>query len=329
MTNGNITSGTGRRADLNKNMRFGLPWFTIPEGGNYNKNFYLFDAISLLDDRLQISLGARYDKIGQFLAPTQFTTSQWTYRYGAVFKLTPAVHLFALHNESFLPNSVTASQAFGYFVAPQQGKQDEAGVRLNLLNKRVRLSASVYKITSTNIVQNNPFGNVGVVPPIPSNNFAFVPGIKNNGFDLEATVNVSRDAQLLFTYARYDIKNAAGPAQLASGIKEFEVNNVPTNQFSLWGKYAVPVDGLRGLSLNAGYRYIGSRPAGGIGALPALYLDSYGIADAGLSYTRGRWSFSVLTRNLFDTYAFRLASSSSRLYPEEPRETSFTASFKF
>ena len=133
----------------------------------------------------------------------------------------------------------------------------------------------------------------------------------------------------MFTYARYDIKNAAGPAQLALGIKEFEVNNVPTNQFSLWGKYAVPVDGLRGLSLNAGYRYIGSRPAGGIGALPALYLDSYGIADAGLSYTRGRWSFSVLTRNLFDTYAFRLASSSSRLYPEEPRETSFTASFKF
>ena len=329
ITNGNIVSGSGRRADLNKNMRFGLPWLTIPEGGNYNKNFYLFDAISLLDDRLQISLGARFDKIGQFLAPKQFTTTQWTYRYGAVFKLTPAVHLFALHNESFLPNSVTASQAFGYFVAPQQGKQDEAGVRLNLLNKRVRLSASVYKITSTNIVQNNPFGNVGVVPPIPSNNFAFVPGIKNNGFDLEATVNVSRDAQLLFTYARYDIKNAAGPAQLALGIKEFEVNNVPTNQFSLWGKYAVPVDGLRGLSLNAGYRYIGSRPAGGIGALPALYLDSYGIADAGLSYTRGHWSFSVLTRNLFDTYAFRLASSSSRLYPEEPRETSFTASFKF
>jgi iron complex outermembrane recepter protein len=329
VTNGNIISGTGRRPDLNNNMRLGLPWATIPAGGNYDKNFYLFDAISLLDERLQLSLGARYDKIGQFLAPTQFTTTRWTYRYGAVFKLTPAVHFFALHNEAFLPNSVTASQAFGYFVAPQQGKQDEAGVRLNLLNKRVFLSASAYKITSTNIVQNNPFGNVGVVPPIPANNFAFVPGVSNQGYDVDATINVASNTQLIFSYAHYDIKNAAGPAQLAQGIKEFAVNNVPSDQFSLWGKYAFHVYGLRGLSLNAGYRYIGRRPAGGIGALPVLYLNGYAIADAGLSYTRGRWTFSVLTRNLLDTYAFRLASSSSRLYPEEPRETSFSVSAKF
>ena len=325
----NFTNSTGRRPDLNDNMRFGVPWLTIPRGGNYNKNFYLFDAISLLDDRLQLSLGARYDKIGQFLAPTQFTTSQWTYRYGAVYKITPLVSVFALHNESFLPNQVAASQAFGFFVTPQQGKQDEAGLRLSLFNKRVLLSASAYKISTTNVVQNNPFGNVGVVPPVPSNNFAFVPGISNRGYDLDATINLSRDSQLIVSYARYDIKNAAGPVQLAQGIREFPVNNVPSDQFALWGNYGVPLPALRGLSLRAGYRYVGSRPAGGIGALPALYLDGYGIADAGIGYVRGRWSFNLLTRNVFDTYAFRLASSTSRLFPEEPRETSLSISAKF
>jgi outer membrane receptor protein involved in Fe transport len=325
----NFTNSTGRRTDLNNNMRFGVPWLTIPPGGNYDKNFYLFDAISLLDERLQISLGARYDKIGQFLAPTQFTATQWTYRYGAVYKFTPSVSVFALHNESFLPNSVAASQAFGYFVAPQKGKQDEAGLRLSLFNKRVLLSASAYKISSTNVVQNNPFGNVGVVPPIPSNNYAFVPGVSNKGYDLDATINLSRDSQLIASYAHYDIKNAAGPAQLAQGIREFPVNNVPSDQFSLWGNFGVPLPALHGLSLRAGYRYIGSRPAGGIGALPALYLNGYGVADAGIGYVRGRWSFNLLTRNVFDKYAFRLASSSSRLYPEEPRETSLSASVKF
>jgi outer membrane receptor protein involved in Fe transport len=324
-----INTSTGKRADLNNNMRLGLPWLTIPEGGNYDKNVYFFDAVSLLDERLQISLGARYDSIGQFLAPTEFTASHWTYRYGAVYKVLPYLHLFALHNESFLPNSVAASQAFGYFVEPQQGKHDEFGIRLSLLKKRVLLSASVYKITSTNVVQNNPFGNVGVVPPIPANNFAFVPGITNKGFDIDATINVSRNSQLIASYSHYDIKNAAGPAQLAQGITEFPVNNVPSDQFALWGKYMVPSQTLKGLGLNVGYRYIGRRPAGGIGALPAIYLNSYDVVDAGISYARGSWTFNLLTRNVFNTFAFRLASSSSRLYPEEPRETSFTISKKF
>jgi outer membrane receptor for monomeric catechols len=178
-------------------------------------------------------------------------------------------------------------------------------------------------------VQNNPFGNVGVVPPIPANNFAFVPGITNKGFDLDTTINVSRNSQLIASFAHYDINNAAGPAQLAQGIKEFPVNNVPSNQFALWGKYSVPVESLRGLSVNAGYRFIGRRPAGGIGALPAIYLDSYDVVDAGLGYTRGRWSFTLLSRNVLNTFTFRLASSSTRLYPEEPRETTLSVSTRF
>ncbi|MEO7598065.1 MAG: TonB-dependent receptor plug domain-containing protein [Opitutus sp.] len=324
-----FNSSSGKRSDLNNNTRFGLPWLTIPRGGNYDKNIYFFDAISMLDDKLQLSGGARYDSIGQYLAPTQYTASQWTYRYGAVYKFTPDLSIFAIHNESFLPNSVTASAAFGYFIEPQKGKQDEVGIRYSLLNKRLLLSASSYKITTTNVVQNNPFGNVGVVPPIPSNNFAFVPGISNRGFDLDATINLSPGSQILLSYAHYDMTNAAGPAQIAQGIKEFPVNNVPSNQFTAWGKYSLPSGSLKGLSLNAGYRYIGRRSAGGIGALPALYLNSYDMFDAGFTYVRGNWSVTVLSRNIFDTYAFRLASSSSRLYPEEPRETSVTVSVKF
>ena len=85
----------------------------------------------------------------------------------------------------------------------------------------------------------------------------------------------------------------------------------------------------RGHPFNAGYRYIGHRPAGGISAQPVFNFTGCAIADAGLGYTHGRWTFNVRTRNLFGTYAFRLAWSLSRLYPDELREINFSALDKF
>ncbi len=312
-----------------KTMKVGLPWLTVPDPNNYDKDIYVFDAMSLMNDRLQISAGARYDKIAQYVAPTTFYKDQMTYRYGAVFKILPQLHVFALHNESFLPNPVAASAAFGFFLPPQQGKQDEAGVRLPLLAGKLLLEGSVYKITTTNVVQSNPFGNVGVVPPIPANNFSIVPGVTNKGFDLSAKVNLSRSTQLIASYTHTDIFNAAGPAQLAQGITQFDVNNVPAEQYAAWMKYTPQTAALRHFSVNLGYRFTGRRSGGAVGSVPALYLNSYGVWDTGLSYTRGSWEANLSIRNLTDVYAFRSAPAANRLYPEDPREFTFSIRTKF
>lgn len=281
-----------------------------------------------MHDRLQLSAGARYDKVGQFVNNTEYTASQWTIRYGAVFKITQEIHVFALHNESFLPNSAAASAAFGYFLAPQKGKQNEAGVRLHLFDQRLLLEASYYDITSTNVVQSNPFGNVGVVPPIPANNYAIVPGVTNHGVDVDAKLNLSKNTQIIASYAHYNITNAAGPVQLATGITSFPVNNVPDDQLSLFAKYSPEIAAIKGLYFTGGYRYTGRRPAGAIGAVPALYLNGYGVVDAGMGYGIGRYSLSLMLRNAFNIYAFRTAPAYNRLYPEEPRALTVTLKIK-
>jgi outer membrane receptor protein involved in Fe transport len=290
---------------------------------------YVFDDVGLWSDRIHLSLGARHDDLSQIVGPVTYTAKRWTYRYGAVFKITPALSVFALHNESFLPNPQSAAQAFNRYIAPQSGTHEEAGLRASFWKNRLTLEASVYKISNTNVVQNDPFGNVGIVPPDPRNNYKFVDGLSNKGYDLDAKVNLTADTQLIASYAHYNAYAAGNPAQVAAGIARFEVNNLPKDQLTLWGKWSVPVERLRGLALRLGYRYMGERPAGGIGSPPSLWLNSYSLVDIGAGYTWKKWDFDIIVRNVFDRYAFSTASALNRIYPEKPRDAALTIRTRF
>ena len=321
-----IKNSTG--VPYNNNIKFGVPWLTVPAGGNYDKDLYFFDAASLFNNKLDLSAGARLDEVGANVNNTEYATRVWTFRFGGVYKLLPQLSVYALHNQSFVPNPTAASAAFGYYIAPSRGKQDEVGVRVNLLDNHLELDGSLYKISTTNVVQNNPFGNVGVVPPIPANNYVLVPGESNTGFDLNATYNISSRSQIIASYSHYNIAQIGSPT--AAGVyPEFAVNNVPSNQFALWGKYASPPALLKGLAVMVGDRYVGRRSAGAVGSPPALYLGSYNVVDAGLEYGKGHWRLNLLVHNVFNVYTFEDAPATNRLYPLEPRETTVSLRYKF
>jgi len=321
-----IKNSTG--VPYNDNIKFGLPWLSVPDGGNYDKDLYFFDAASLLHDRLQLSAGARLDEVGANVNNAEFTTRVWTFRFGGVYKILPQLHVYVLHNQSFVPNPTAASAAFGYYIPPSRGKQDEVGLRLFSTDQRFELDVSLYKISTTNVVQNNPFGNVGVVPPIPANNYVLVPGENNTGVDLNAKFNVTRTTQLIATYSHYNLAEIGAP-NAAGVLPEFAVNNVPSDQLALWAKYGPPVPWLRGVAFTLGDRYVGRRSAGAVGSAPAFYLNSYTAVDAGVSYGRDHWSANLLVHNVFNVYAFEDAPATNRLYPLEPREETLSLRYKF
>ena len=312
----------------NDNIRGGLPWLTVPPGGNYDKDLYFFDAASLFNGRLQLSGGARLDEVGSYVNTTEFSTRVWTFREGAVYKILPQLEVYALHNQSFVPNPTAASAAFGYYIPPARGKQDEVGARIHLLNNHLELESSLYKIATTNVVQNNPFGNVGVVPPIPANNYVLVPGESNTGIDFKATLNIAASTQVIASLSHYNVAVIGAPT--ANGVfPEYAVNNVPANQFALWGKHYLPSDWIKGFAVMVGDRYVGRRSAGAVGSAPAFYLNSYNVVDAGGEWSSGRWRISLLVHNALNVYAFEDAPASNRLYPLEPRETTLSLRYKF
>ncbi|MGH7960013.1 MAG: TonB-dependent receptor, partial [Opitutaceae bacterium] len=306
-------------------------------------SYYFFDALSLLEARLQISLGLRHDNIRQEYrdassATQTATASQWTRRVGFVYKFRPALHVYALYNESFSPNATGALNAWQTALAPQDGEQREAGVRLNLWKDRVAIDASYFEISNKNVYQSDPFGKLPTrFPPgtdlttIPNTVlWPNTPGLDNKGFDIDAKVSLSRDTQILIAYTHNDMK-ATGTLtqQLALGSATYPVNNVPGNQFSVWAKWTPSERWLQAFTFNAGYRYVGARLGGPVGNVGQIELGAYGMVDAAVGYRYKRWQANLTVRNVLDEYAFRTASGADRLYPEKPRHAVLSITTRF
>lgn len=317
--------------------------FDVPFLTETPDSFYFFDALSLLEDRLQISLGLRHDDINQQYrdaagATQRATSSQWTRRAGFVYKFRPALHVYALYNESFNPNATGALNAWQTALAPQDGEQREAGVRLNLWRDRLAIDASYFEITNTNVYQNDPFGRVptrfppGTDPDSIPLTFSWpnTPGLENKGFDVDAKLRISRDTQMIVAYTHNDMR-ATGTItqQEALGSATYSVNNVPDHQFSLWGKWTPSEGPLRNFNFNAGYRYVGERFGGPVGNVGQIALSSYGMVDAAIGYRYKRWTANLTVRNVLDKYAFRTASGADRLYPEKPRHAVLSITMRF
>ncbi|MEO6003897.1 MAG: TonB-dependent receptor [Opitutus sp.] len=317
--------------------------FEFPYLTEKPSSYYFFDALSFLEERIQISLGLRHDDINQQYLDagkvTQNATStQWTKRVGAVYKIRPWVHVYALYNESFNPNPTGALNAWQTALAPQDGQQKEGGIRLFLLDDRVSIDASYFDISNKNVYQNDPFGKLPTrFPPgtdlttIPNTvEWPNTPGLQNTGFDLDFKIRVSRDTQVIASYTHNDMR-ATGTLtqQLALGSTTYPVNNVPDTQYSLWGKWTPTEGRLRGFNFSLGYRYVGDRPGGPIGNVAQVLLSDYGMVDAGFGYRYKRWTASVTVRNVFDEYAFRTATGPDRIYPEKPRHAILTVSTQF
>lgn len=77
----------------------------------------------------------------------------------------------------------------------------------------------------------------------------------------------------------------------------------PKTQASLFGSYAIPLDSGDDVVINASYAWQGDvlSRAGGRGS--SLTLDSYGVANASVSYNAESWSATVFVNNVFDEFA--------------------------
>ena len=70
--------------------------------------------------------------------------------------------------------------------------------------------------------------------------------------------------------------------------------------------------------------------AGGpVGNVAQINLSGYGLTDAAIGYHYQRWTMNLTVRNVFDKYAFRLASGADRIYPEKPRHAILSVTTHF
>lgn len=300
-----------------------IPWIDVTPN-----TYYFHDDVSFLNDRGVISLGVRHDEIEQNVLGAMSAFNQWTYRYGAIAKVRDWVHLYASHSESFTANPSAAANDLRRVIPPQNGTQDEVGLRFAFWRRRLNLTVAAFRLENSNLVVRNAFAPVGAPPEAF---WTFIDGTKIKGFDVDATLNLTPETQILASYAYLDGSNTPTPEQvLASpGIREIPLNLTARDQLTFWGKWTAGSSRLKNLSIRAGYRWIGERPGGRLGFAPDMWLPGYGIADLGAGYRWKRTTVDFLVRNIFDKYAFRSTGGEALVFPEKPRNATVRIKYTF
>jgi iron complex outermembrane receptor protein len=280
------------------------------------------DTMSILDDRLQLTLGVRNQSVKATgyayytsIQNAYYNQSAVTPLYALLYKLTNNLSLYGNYVQGLQQGSTAGSPAvnIGQIFAPYKTKQKEIGAKYDA--GKVGMSVALFTISQPNayIDSNNVYGLNGEQ--------------RNRGAEFSIFGTPTRGLRLLAGVTLLDAKQEKTSGGLTNGKY---VIGVPKTQANVGADWDVP--GVQGLSLNARAVYTSSQYAN---VTNTQELPSWTRYDAGLRYTTAIGSKVVTIRgrvdNLFNKnyWASTGGSSSNYLVLGSPRTFTLSAALDF
>jgi iron complex outermembrane receptor protein len=170
-------------------------------------------TLGLWEDRLLVLTGWRQTWTDSQLTDRETQTSdanisanRLTPQYGALFKPTPGLSLFASYAESFVPGSqiLLVRNVPTKPAAPTKGQGVEAGAKFDLLEKRVSGTFTVFDIHNKNIVNDL----VSLDPATAAMLFTNVQSgeQRSRGVEVDTTLSLTASWQLYASYSYTDAR---------------------------------------------------------------------------------------------------------------------------
>lgn len=296
---------------------------------------YVQDQISFWKDRVHVLVGARYNR---YVSGTRYDDAadkpaDYTEvverpvvpRFGLVFKPANNVSVYSSFAESYEVNGFDwinpAKQ-----VAPTFGRQWEAGVKADLLQKRLGVTLSAFSIDKENAY------NWGVSATQPT--FDYISWTADDGgwYTYQAKLHRSRGLELDINGKITDNFNilATGSyikAEVVNDIvypKGSWLSNQPREMFSVWANYKF-TRLLKNLTLGYGIFYKGKFYADYTndpgGKVPANYT-----MDAAMGYSWKQWSAQLNVSNFTNRLSYLGAFGAWE--PQWTRRAVLTLSYK-
>jgi len=275
-------------------VNFATPASSLRTNNRQQKVFAL-ETASFLQERLQVSVGGSHIKAATSsdnkltgTSTPELKLSADLLQYGAIFKPLPGVSLFYGYNENFAPNFLN-----GQVLPSQLGRQEEVGLKAELLGGRLSFTAAYFDIRQQNVP-------VLSFPQTTPPTFVLVPGQKSNGVDGDISYQVNDHLSVLVTFA---FLNAAARSQAnsAAPVVVQPVNNVAETTYGLWTRYKFNTGGLKGLAVGVGVSHLAKRAiTANNNATLYGWLDPYTVCDLMLSYDRGALRYGLNVDNLFN-----------------------------
>ncbi len=309
-----------------------------------DKSVYGGTTFGFLDDRLLVLAGWRLTSTESRLtnhlteqSQPRITTSAVTPQYGALYKFTPWLSLFASYAESFVPGTQILNNPDGTTrpADPTEGRGYDAGVKAELFNGRVSGTLTFFDIRNKNIVNDLAYtdssGSVKIYSVQSGEQ-------RSSGVELDATITATDNWQLYFSYSYMDARitefsgnddailaqdpstlDAAGQANYKN-VKRY--HNAPLQMSAphlanLWTRYNFTQGGLRGAYVGGGVNFVYDQTL--LPDTPESAHQTYTLINAlaGYSWTWSgrRMSMDLMGKNLADEH-YR-PSQSTRGRPRE------------
>jgi len=300
-----------------------------------SRQFYANESLSAFNERLIVSGGVSRlivrNRNEDYLPGRRWTfinNEKNTVNYGVVVKPIKEVSLFYGHSENASPVSTNLSPAGTPDFSV--GDQDEFGARARLLENRLQLGLTYFKIAQNAFSVPNP-ANLAVPPPVPPAPLLYSDRAAK-GWELEGTFEVTKGFTLIGNYTNFTNRDP---------------NNVPfrgtaEKSAAAWARYEFQNAELKGFNVSLGANWLDKRPgdaASGLTAastptnlipnLPSFYLPARTLVDLSFGYVRGPWSYQANVDNVFDNKALMASISRTFVYAGPGINFRASATFKF
>ena len=271
---------------------------------------YLQDQVDLLPNLIVLA-GVRFDYVDQFRTVQDLGSereefeqddSDFTPRFGIVYKPIEPVSVYASYTTSYLPAAGDfPNPADNEPFDPETGRQFEVGVKTDI-NQDLSFTFAAFDIRKQNVITEDPEN-----PDF----FVQVGEQTSRGIELNLGGEILPGWNITTAYTYLD----AFVSEDTTDIVDNELRNVPDSQFSLWTTYDIQQGNLEGLGFGLGFLALSDR----FGDLDNSFtLDSYFRTDAALFYKRDNWRAQLNIENLFDIEYFASGRGRTRVQPGDP-----------
>ena len=291
----------------------------------YSNGVYLQEQLQW--GRLQALLSARVEWFTDVTKDTKgiekkTTQTAFIPRLGLVYALTPSTNVYASWIRGFEPQSVAiqSDPETGGPFDPMKSELWEAGAKGEYLNKRLSVTASVFRIRKNNSLYSagdpvNPKLRVAVGEEVSR-------GVE---FDVSGRILPYWSITANYSY------NVAEITKAAPGTKDLNIQRpgTPRHAANLWTKFIIPSGALRNLGMGLGINGVSARE-GQVGRRAQLVTyPGYSLLNLALYYKVREIQLQLNWNNVLDKRYYISGFDRFRSFPGAPSNINLTATYRF
>lgn len=264
-------------------------------------------------ETVTLTLGGRFDSSS---SSDDESAEAFSPRVGLTYEFVDGLAAYANYARSFEPQWGFVDSS-GNNVDPATGENVEVGLKASLLDGRLSGLLAVYQLTRQNVAT----GDLNTPDP----NDSVVAGEqRSRGVELEGGYRFAPGWEVIGAYTYIDAEITEDNT-LPVGARLW---GVPEQSFNAWMKYTLQGGPLPGLGFGVGGRYYTEQEGDSTYSNP-FTLPAYGVVDAAVYYTSGRFKSQINVNNVFDKRYFVGAYNDVYVLPGTPFNVQATAGWTF